>query len=621
MASAVSSVCTVLIPFFEKAILDGIGTGSGQTRNIAVLICVCVASAIALFLCAFITTKLYYSFKKELEYVLLHSLSQQESKTVSAKGSGAFLGAVFGDSEQIASVVAVNYFSIAFTLVASIASIVISAVWSLTFLFIAGVSYLLILAVIFAANGIFLSNLKKGKEEIYSLNPKVLEFIENKNSILSYSSFDAYEQSMFAGFTRRDSFFIKANLASDISKISISVIQSLALAVFFAFAAFDLEAGRLDVSTLVALISYFSVIFLPIGSVKEMYENIQKFNVFFEKVKGPLCAKTNLCIPKDGLIRFDGVSCSYGGKAVLRDITFPVDGKIALIGLSGEGKTTLIKLLFGSVKPTLGQVSIGQRKSESVSRNLLFSCVRYYSQDLEIFDDDLLFNITLGKKGLSVEKYQEERERYAQRVFDTFSKVVENAAFSRKNIAETTSVLCDIYALDPTDLKDKGIQNDVFSSISAIDDIRGTSRFVSDCIFPKKFYATERLDRIIADLELEKLEGRKFGQRGSNISGGEKARVSLARFLLPLSENSFVLDEPLLSLDLLAQQKLTKVLKRYLGNQNGIIITHDLGIAKTLSEKIFILDDATIKCRGTHEELLTESAVYKDLYLAYSSQK
>jgi ABC-type bacteriocin/lantibiotic exporter with double-glycine peptidase domain len=168
VASAVSSVCTVLIPFFEKAILDGIGTGSGQTRNIAVLICVCVASAIALFLCAFITTKLYYSFKKELEYVLLHSLSQQESKTVSAKGSGAFLGAVFGDSEQIASVVAVNYFSIAFTLVASIASIVISAVWSLTFLFIAGVSYLLILAVIFAANGIFLSNLKKGKEEIYS---------------------------------------------------------------------------------------------------------------------------------------------------------------------------------------------------------------------------------------------------------------------------------------------------------------------------------------------------------------------------------------------------------------------------------------------------------------------
>ncbi len=60
------------------------------------------------------------------------------------------------------------------------------------------------------------------------------------------------------------------------------------------------------------------------------------------------------------MIEFDHVRFSYGAREVLRDISFSVDflERVAILGGSGEGKTTILKLIMGLLKPDSGQILI-----------------------------------------------------------------------------------------------------------------------------------------------------------------------------------------------------------------------------------------------------------------------
>lgn len=63
----------------------------------------------------------------------------------------------------------------------------------------------------------------------------------------------------------------------------------------------------------------------------------------------------------DRVVSFSGVSKSYGGRALIKDLTFdlPPGGIIGVIGPNGMGKTTLMKMIVGQVKPDEGSISLG----------------------------------------------------------------------------------------------------------------------------------------------------------------------------------------------------------------------------------------------------------------------
>ena len=60
------------------------------------------------------------------------------------------------------------------------------------------------------------------------------------------------------------------------------------------------------------------------------------------------------------MIAFDKVSFSYGNKPVLKDVSFSIEGneRVAILGESGEGKTTVLKLMLGLLKPDSGRILI-----------------------------------------------------------------------------------------------------------------------------------------------------------------------------------------------------------------------------------------------------------------------
>ncbi|MGN0478344.1 MAG: ABC transporter ATP-binding protein [Hominenteromicrobium sp.] len=104
------------------------------------------------------------------------------------------------------------------------------------------------------------------------------------------------------------------------------------------------------------------------------------------------------CAPVREAITVEGVSFRYGGKAVLRDVSFRFEkgGKYALTGPSGCGKSTLLKLLLGWLPEYTGSIRFDGRNARAFTSEQLQEQMSYIEQDVFLFNTTIRENITLG---------------------------------------------------------------------------------------------------------------------------------------------------------------------------------------------------------------------------------
>ncbi len=98
----------------------------------------------------------------------------------------------------------------------------------------------------------------------------------------------------------------------------------------------------------------------------------------------------------------------------------------------------------------------------------------------------------------------------------------------------------------------------------------------------------------------------------TNISGGQKQLLSLARALLTTSE-ILLLDEVTSSLDPNTTNKIIKLLDDLKTDHTLIVITHNKDLMK-VADKIIVLNNGKIECTGKHEKLLKDNDIYRRLY-------
>ena len=150
-----------------------------------------------------------------------------------------------------------------------------------------------------------------------------------------------------------------------------------------------------------------------------------------------------------------------------------------------------------------------------------------------------------------------------------------------------------------TTLFDDSIRNNIaYANLNAKDDeiIRAAEMsFASEFIekLPKKY------DTVI-------------GESGVRLSGGEKQRLSIARAML--KESSIILlDEATSSLDSETEDQIQKAITTLTQNKTTIVIAHRLSTVLN-SDKIYVIDSGKVVGEGTHQELLTDSIIYKNFY-------
>ncbi len=100
----------------------------------------------------------------------------------------------------------------------------------------------------------------------------------------------------------------------------------------------------------------------------------------------------------DQPIRYENVSFGYNhGGEILRDINIeiPPNSTVAFVGESGAGKTTLVNILIGLLRPTRGTISIGGKPYHDIDPSQIRKNIGYITQENVIFNDTIYNNITL----------------------------------------------------------------------------------------------------------------------------------------------------------------------------------------------------------------------------------
>lgn len=166
-------------------------------------------------------------------------------------------------------------------------------------------------------------------------------------------------------------------------------------------------SGRATIGTIVALIAFTDRIYTPIAIFNVKYVDFKldkvAYNRFCDFMNLPddinLQKGQNIVVNK-GSINYSNVSFHYENTEILRNLSFNIRGgsSAAIVGTSGAGKSTIVKIILGLLKPTGGQVLIDSTNLINVKLECYYDYISYVSQDPPIFDGTLRENIVFDNQ-------------------------------------------------------------------------------------------------------------------------------------------------------------------------------------------------------------------------------
>lgn len=228
----------------------------------------------------------------------------------------------------------------------------------------------------------------------------------------------AQEKKLFAEFTQRNQDFRDANHLSNIYEASLfSLVEaagSISVAVMLWYGASQVGAGLVALGTLVAFVEYLQKFFVPIREFGTKYTTMQSAMTALERVFQLLDTPVTITSPATahrptqvrGRITFEHVWFAYKDDDwVLRDVSFTLEPgqKIALVGATGSGKTTISKLLTRFADVQRGRILVDGVDIREWDLHVLRRQIGVVLQDVFLFSGDVATNITLGRTDITDE--------------------------------------------------------------------------------------------------------------------------------------------------------------------------------------------------------------------------
>lgn len=148
--------------------------------------------------------------------------------------------------------------------------------------------------------------------------------------------------------------------------------------------------------------SLAGTIFNTVGNISQQVAAIRSTQPIFDKFDSILATdetdKTTLLELTDGF-KIRDAGYSFGDKRIFSgiDFTFDLGRKYAVVGSSGSGKSTLLNILNGKLTDYHGSIALSRRELKTVSGKALRSHILYVDQMPYLFNESILYNITLGE--------------------------------------------------------------------------------------------------------------------------------------------------------------------------------------------------------------------------------
>jgi ATP-binding cassette subfamily B protein len=202
----------------------------------------------------------------------------------------------------------------------------------------------------------------------------------------------------------------------------VEIIGSLSLALLLYYGGFRLHDNTLTFGELVAFISLVQRFYRPIADLAEKYNILQSSMASSERIFALLDTEpaiVDVAQPKSiqkfaGKIELSNVWFAYQGEDwVLKDVSFTVEPhqKIAVVGATGAGKTSLISLLYRFYDYQKGSIKIDGVELRDIPAGELRSHLALVLQDVFLFSGDYASNIRLRDKSISDQRVREALDR------------------------------------------------------------------------------------------------------------------------------------------------------------------------------------------------------------------
>ena len=316
-----------------------------------------------------------------------------------------------------------------------------------------------------------------------------------------------------------------------------------------------IDNGTIQTGDPIAFITYAMVIimgFLMIGMISIM---LPRADVAAQRVNEVLETKPTICDPaadkardaelrrsdEGATIAFNDVSFRYGDskECVLEHIDFTAEsGKTtALIGSTGSGKSTVIKLIERFYDVTEGSVTIDGVDVRDVTQQALREQLGYVPQKAFLFSGTIESNVAYADEGMPVDRIRE-----------------------AVDIAQASEFVAS---------KEEGL-------------------------------------------------GTRVSQGGSNVSGGQRQRLAIAR-ALATEARAYLFDDSFSALDYKTDAALRQELHTRLGGKTVVIVAQRISTVLH-ADRIVVLDDGRIVGQGTHEELMETCEEYREIAMSQLSE-
>jgi len=234
--------------------------------------------------------------------------------------------------------------------------------------------------------------------------------------------------------TRAAQFWVDMNtIFQRLTFVQKMLVSATQLAIFI-LSIFYVQHGTLTPGGLVAFNGYAAMMLGPFIALGQQWQTVQSGVVAIVRAEKIIGTPTEVYVPKNAIVptklrgdvAFENVSFAYkGGGETLKGISFHVKPgeKVALVGESGVGKTTIIDLLSGFYFPQKGRITIDGTDIRKMDLTKYRSRIGVVPQEPALFNDTIEANIRYGNTGRSMEEViKAAKEAHANDFIEGFPK-------------------------------------------------------------------------------------------------------------------------------------------------------------------------------------------------------